>query len=69
LVLFVFLIENKRLCHGKKKESEKVKDFVISFGLYFVIAKDNSKKGTVQILLMDEEGNNGYSHRRYHAIK
>jgi hypothetical protein len=69
LVLFGFLLENTRLCHRKKKESEKVKGFVIYFRLYFVIATHNSKKGTVQILLMDEEGNNGYSHRRYHAIK
>jgi hypothetical protein len=53
----------------KKKESEKVKYFVILFRLYFIIARDNSNKRTVQILLTDEEGNNGYSHRRYHAIK
>jgi hypothetical protein len=40
---FGFLLENIRLCHGKRK-IRKGERFVISFRLYFIIAADNSKK-------------------------
>jgi hypothetical protein len=48
LVLFGFLLENTRLCHRKKKESEKVKGFVIYFRLAGV--QDEAEQRTEAIV-------------------
>jgi hypothetical protein len=50
--LFGCLLKNVRLYHGKRKYFEDLKDLLVSFRLYFVIAEDSLCISTMYYLLL-----------------